>query len=69
MLLRQGRLSTMPCPDNFIKWLKGQGAAVVDNIVIDIRKLLKRCLFEATNYCGYLCYLTQNELDLIQKHC
>lgn len=25
MLLRQGRLSTMPCPDNFIEWLKGQG--------------------------------------------
>jgi len=24
MLLRQGRLSTMPCPDNFIEWLKGQ---------------------------------------------
>lgn len=25
MLLRQGRLSTMPCPDNFIEWLKEQG--------------------------------------------
>jgi predicted RNA-binding protein with PUA-like domain len=25
MLVRQGRLSTMPCPDNFIEWLKKLG--------------------------------------------
>lgn len=35
----------------------------------DIRKLLKRYLFEETRYCGKVCSINPEELDLIKQHC